>query len=248
MQINNTTSNFININQSKTGAEKALEKIAALRESAADNPANMLIADALGSQLSGYTQGLENVNSALAMAQIAQGVTSQLGQDSADLAAMSVRYNSAALGSSEKAMLTQEFSARVDAMAQSVQSASFNGKPLFGGTLEFSTGRGTTSMTLNAPSMSGLDIASSESIERFTTQLGELNSSVGSADNALQSESRSLMESIIQTAAAKSRLNDTDIAKSVEQYQSNSIKLDASLIAQAHQTDLLKQRMGTLLG
>jgi flagellin-like hook-associated protein FlgL len=56
------------------------------------------------------------------------------------------------------------------------------------------------------------------------------------------------LEKITSTAAAKSQITDTDMAKAIKEFQQSNLKLDMTQIAIAHQNDLLRQNVTRLLG
>lgn len=123
------TTNYIN--QNKSAAQEALSKIAASRELSGKDSANLLIADALGSQISSLSQGVQNSNEAVGMLQIADSTLSTVSQNADRLNELSVRYNSAALNNQQKDMLTSEFNATQRAMQDAISTTTYNGQPLF---------------------------------------------------------------------------------------------------------------------
>jgi flagellin len=234
--------------QNKTEAEKQLEKIsAAIQERAMEDAASMVIADGLGSQIAALSQGVQNGNDGIAMLQIADGVLSGLSQNTERLAELSVRSNSAALNSDQKAMLQNEFDATVDSMRQNVEQASFNGKSIFGENMTFSLGAGEIQANVSDVAFGGLDMNDLDSIEAFGKQISDIASEVGSAMNGMQSGVTNAITNMTNLSASRSQLVDTDMADAVTQFQNNQLKLDASTLAQAHQQQMMQQRIASLL-
>jgi len=248
MNINNSLSNSNYITKHQNGAEKVLGMIAAGHQSKIDDAASASIATMMQSEISSMGQGLMNLNDGVSMMQIADGVSSNLSKDASKLEAMSVRYNSASLNSSNRAALQNEFNAIAESMQQSIDSATYNGKALFGSEGTIETSQGTVSASIGAIDTSALDITSQESVEEFTKNLASVQSDIGSNTNAMTSSINSLQQSLLSTSAAQSQLNDTDIAEAVNQYQQENLKLEVATLAQVHKMDNAQQQMARLLG
>ncbi len=237
MNINNSLVNTQYMTQNQNSADKILGMIASTHQSRLDDVASANIATMMQSEISGMGQSLMNLNDGISMMQIADGVSSGLSENASKLNAMSVRYNSAALNSADKAALQSEFSAISDSMQQSIESASYNGIQLF-----------SSSSELGSIDTSSLDITSQESIQNFQDQLSTIQSDIGSSTIAMTSSINSLQQALLSTSAAQSQLNDTDIADAVNQFQQANLKVEVSTLAQVHKTQSLQEQMGRLLG
>ncbi|MFY9143568.1 flagellin [Sulfuricurvum sp.] len=228
--------------------DKALEKIAAAVELGMEDSASRSIADMLQNQISTMSQGLMNANDGVAMMQIAGGALNSLNDQAQTLSDLSVRYNSATLNESQKQGLQKEFSRTVDAMQQSIDTTSFNGKALFGSSSTFSLGESAISSTIPALSPSALSIDNQDSLQSYRDSLAQAGADIGSTTNGLISASNTLLNQITATSAAKSQIADTDMAKAVKDFQQNNLMLDASQLAAAHQSNVLQQNITRLLG
>jgi len=248
MQINDMTDNSIYTQMNKNENSTILEKIATLKEISLADTASMLIANQLQSQLSSMTQGVMNANDAVGMLQIADGTVSNLSQNTADLAAMAVRYNSASLNSENRTALQANFNSTVDAMRQNVENATFNGQNVFGSQREFSLGGGSVSFSIESIDTSSLDIASPQSIESFASSLQRMQSQIGSSVNGIDSSIKSLFAAQNATAKSLSQIEDADLALTINELQQSNLRIEASVIAQAHKTESLQKRMQSLLG
>jgi flagellin len=237
MNIDNSLANTHYMTQNQSSADKILGMIASGHQNRLDDVASASISTMMQSEISGMGQSLMNLNDGISMMQIADGVSSELSENTSQLNAMSVRYNNAALSGADKAALQSEFSAITDAMQQSIDSASYNGIPLFGANSE-----------LGDISTSSLDITSLESIQDFQQQLSTLQSNIGSNTISMTSSINSLQQALLSTSAAQSQLNDTDIADAVNQFQQANLRIEVSTLAQVHKTESLQQQMSRLLG
>jgi flagellin len=236
-----------NINQNKEAQANSIKKLSSGEEEKAIDPGIAMIASAMMSDILTDTQGVKNANSASAMMQIADGALSQVSEMGSKLQELSVASNNAGLSSSDRSALTAEFNATVKSINSSISSASFNGQELFGKDMTFSLGSSEISINLESINSSSLDITSQDSIKDFMKQVNSAISNVGSTQNAIQSSADNLTNQMVQKSAAKSQMSDADIGEVMMQFQQNNIKLEASMLAQAHQNDMSAQRVAELL-
>ena len=248
MNINGSLNSSYLITKNENNTDKVLGMIASGVENRISDVASANIATLMSSEISGMGQGLQNLNNGVAMMQIADGVASGLSENSSKLSAMSVRYNSAALNSSDRASLQSEFNAITDSMQQSVESATYNGNRLFGSNGSIETSQGLLSTSIGDIDTSSLDITSQQSIEDFQKALGSVESDIGSNISAMSSSIDSITQMLTSTSSAQSQLSDTDIADAVNQFKQSDLKLEAATLAQVHKTESLQQQMGRLLG
>jgi flagellin len=247
MKINN----FMNTSASnnyQNNINKTLGMIASGVENKIDDAASASISSMLSSEVAAMGQGMMNLNDGISMMQIADGTTTSLSKNAAELNAMSVRYNSAALNTQDRAALQSDFNALAQSMQQSIDSTTYNNKALFGSDISIETSQGLVNASVGAIDTQGLDITSMESIVAFQNRLSSVQSDIGSNTNGMISSANALQQAFVSTSAAKSQLEDTDIADMVMQLQQNAMKLETSTLAQVHQTSLLQQQMSRLLG
>jgi flagellin len=235
------------MNSEASKRDKTLEKIGAAIQLGMEDSASRSISDMLQSEISTASQGVMNANDGISMMQIVGGTLNSLSDQTQKLNDLSVQYNSAALNDSQKQMLQGEFNRTVESMQQSIDSTSFNGKSLFGSSMSFSLGDSVISTSVPSLSSSSLSIDNQDSIQAYSDALAQANSEVGSTTNSFVSATNSLLEKITSTAAAKSQITDTDMAKAIKEFQQSNLKLDMTQIAIAHQNDLLRQNVTRLL-
>jgi len=226
--------------------DKTLEKIATAIEIGMQDGSSRSIADTLQNQVSTMSQELMNSNDGISMMQIAGGTLNSLSDQTQTLSDLSVRYNSASLNDSQKQALEGEFTKTVQSMQQSINSSTFSGQSLFGSSLTL--GDGSISASIPTLSPASLSITNQDTLQSYQDSLAQAGSDIGSTTNALVSSTTSLLNQITATSAAKSQIADTNMANAVQDYQRNNLKLDASQIAMAHQSALLRQNIAQLLG
>lgn len=250
MQVNTTTptTSFINMNQNKKAMNEELDKMSSGIKPFATDPAMSLIADAMMSDILTDGQGIMNANDAISMMQIADGTLKNVGEMTNRLTELSVASNNAALSSEQTNALSSEFNATVRAIDDSVSGAKYNGKEILGNSLSFSLGTsGEVTANIGEINTSALSIDSQESIEKFAQSLQDIRSEVGATTNGLKSSVASLMTSMTQKSAARSGMQDTDVAQSVTNFANQDIKLEAAMMAQVHQNNFSAQRALSLL-
>lgn len=236
------------MNTESSKRDKTLEKIATAVQLEMEDSSSRSIADMMQSQISTMSQGLMNANDAISMMQIAGGALNSLSDQTQMLNDLSVRYNNDALNTSQKQALQNEFSRTVDAMQQSIETTSFNGKSLFGSSPTFSLGDNSISASIPSLSPSSLTIDNQDGIQAYRESLAQASADIGSTTNSLVSSTDVLLNQITQTAAAKSKIADTDMANAIKDFQQSNLQLDVAQIAIAHQNDMLRQNVTRLLG
>lgn len=248
MQVNTFNSSAtISLNQHKKEIDGDLNKISSGKSSDIKDSSIVMIAHAMMSGALVDSQGIMNANDSIGMMQIADGVLSNVSQMSTKLQDLSVASNNAALNTTQRDALNLEFNSTLDAIGSSIESASFNGKSIFGSNLSFSLGDSEITVSLDGINSSNISIDSQESIENFTTSISQGMSEISSAVNLADKSINSMMNSATQKMAASSQLSDTDMAKQIGSFEQNNIKLDISLIMQSHQKNISSQRVQALI-
>ncbi|WP_024955468.1 flagellin [Sulfurospirillum arcachonense] len=244
--FNSASTNYIN--QNKTNTEETLSKIGAVRELSGKDSANLISADALSLQISTLTQGIQNSNEAVGVLQIADAALSNISQNTSKLNELSVKSNNAALNSSQKEMIQEEFNATKDAIQDIVDNTSYNGKSLFNESLSFETGSGT--ITIPSLSVDGLDSVSmseQESIEDFANAISSLQSDVGSSSQEFGVSIANSLSAVSNLTNSYENISEEPIDTKINDLEKNQIKLESSIIAQNHETQTLQQRVSALL-
>ncbi|CAD7289478.1 Secreted flagellin C [Campylobacter majalis] len=253
MKVNATNSNqyLNNANQAKTAGEKALSNIAATRALSGVDGADMIIADSLLSQSNVLNQGIANANDAIGMLNIADSTLSNLTQSADRLNELSVRANNPALSDREQVMLRNEAQALTDSMNQSVANASFNGKNVFGGNMEFYTGSSSQNINLDQNSITGaissLDINSQQSIQDFMSSINSMRADIGASQNALVENITNSLTQSVALRQAESGMRNDDVAVNMADKNQADMNLNAAILAQSHNVNNLKLQLDRLL-
>ncbi|EAL3325336.1 flagellin C [Campylobacter coli] len=234
------------LNNAQKASEKALENIAAVRAISGIDSANLAIADSLRSQSSTIDQGIANAYDAIGVLQIADASLTNISQSADRLNELSVKMNNAALSDSQKSMLRTEATRIQESINDSFNNATYNGKNVFQ-TMNFVVGSGTETTNLNPLTTSGLSIDNQDSIANFMDQLGALRSEIGSSINAITSNINASVQNSINTKAAENNLLNNDMAKNVNDFNSNYLKENAAAFVAAQSNMQLQSKIASLL-
>jgi len=237
------TKNLSYIYNTKKEIEKSTNEIGSGKKEVMDEASLQMLIDTIGSQISETTQQITNSNNSIAMLQIASSSLDSLSKMGDELNQLSVQYNSAALNSDQKSMIASQSEALKRSMNDVIDSTTFNGKNLFS-----SDAFESMNVDLSSIHISDISVDNQDSIEDFTTTLNSAFSSISSATNREISNINNLSEKLVSQNSARSINEDTDIAENINNITNENIKLNASLIAQAHKQSVLASSMTNLLG
>lgn len=222
--------------QNKSNTDNVLEKIAATRELSGKDSANLIIADNLSSQISTLTQQVQNANNSIAMYQVADSSLSSLQDGSNRLNELSVRYNSGILNADQQNMISEEFSATQTAMQDIVDQTSYNGQALL-----------SEQFGLDISGISELSVDNQEGIQSFSEQISSLSTNVGSTMNSLEVNIANSLSAVSNLTAANAQISEQPMSQKINDLNSNELKLNSSIMAQVHNTQMMQQRMAALL-
>ena len=224
------TQTINNINQNKTNTEETLSKIGAIRELSGKDGANLIVSNDLSSQISTLTQNIQNENESIAMNQIKDSSLKSLYESADKLGELSVAHNNAALNSSQKNALNDEFQSTLSAMQDVADTTQYNGQSL-----------------LQVGGIDSLDIENQESIGMFMDGLDSLNADVGASMNRSEVGIANSLSAVSNLTSSYANIAEEPMDTKINDLVSNQIKLDSSIMAQNHQTQVLQQRISALL-
>ena len=235
------------LDNAKNSANKALDNISANRAISGSDSANMVIANALLSDANAISQGVSNANDAIGVLQIADGALQNL-TDSADrLNELSIRSTSLAMDDNSRAAIKSEAQALKTSMQDTLNSTSFNGNNIFGSTLNFQTGSSETTISLNAPNISSIDIDSQESITAFRDGINAMRGDIGSTQQGLLSDINASITAANLARSSESQLQNNDVVKNLSDLNKADLLLNSTTLTAAHNMTLLAQQVSTLL-
>lgn len=224
------------ITQNKTNTDTVLEKIAATKELSGKDSASLIISDALSSQISSLTQNVQNANETISMYQIADSSLQAIQSGAEKLNDLSVRYNSASLGSDQKAMLKEEFDAINSAMQDIAEQTTYNGQNML-----------SSNYGLDVTGQNELSVDDQEGIANFRENLSTLMQTASDQINSASSNITNSLTAITNLSSANSQIAETPLDQKITQMKSDEIKLTSSVLAQVHQNSMMQQSISALL-
>ena len=249
MKINDYSNSMQNyyLDNAKNSANKALDNISANRAISGSDSADMVIANALLSDANAISQGVSNANDAIGVLQIADGALQNLTNSADRLNELSIRSTSLAMDDNSRAAIKSEAQALKTSMQDTLNSTSFNGNNIFGSTLNFQTGSSETTIPLNAPNISSIDVSSQESIATFRDSVNSMRADIGSTQQGLLSDINASITAANSARSSESQLQNNDVVKNLSDLNKADLLLNSTTLTAAHNMTLLAQQVSTLL-
>jgi len=226
--------------------------------SAADDAAGLGIAKSMNAQVRSYAVAERNTNDGISMLQTADGGSEQVHGLLTRMRELAVQASNGSLSSNDYSNIDQEYQQNLQEIDRVSGSVQFNGINLLAGTSAsktFQVGIGTASTDRIDVDFGGVDAAGLSVTGSSVTSFGNAQSSITSLDTAIQTLSgkraqfgasmnrfssavSNLQSMQTNTAAALSRIQDTDIAAETSNLSKNQVlsQAGAAILSQANQT------------
>ena len=227
---------------------------------AADDAAGLSISESLNSTVLGYKQAQRNSNDAMSMIQVAEGGLGEISNILTRMRELGVQASSDTVGQKERGFINKEVQAlksevqRIADATRYGESRLLNGK---GGNFSFQIDINNNDFEDRIGFDSSSIIATAEELdidsfdfsdqggarealdvlEASQTKVNGYRATLGALQNRLISTSENLGVAIENFSAAKSRVQDTDVAQASAELTRNNILLNASIgvLSQANQ-------------
>ena len=275
MQVNsNSAINqnvYLNLNQS-------LNRIAtgvSLNQSS-DNASGLSIANSLLSQANGYSQAIENTNSAVAATQIASGATNEQSKILDNVKEKLLQASTDTTSQEGRDAILKEIKAQLDQFDKIASGTNYNGQTLLqksstdnsasdvqqyqtglygnkiieNSSVQSNTqGLGLTALVNQDPTTFSATDASNflSSIDKAMSGLNDIRGQFGSTQNQLESSSRNLVSQQTSTLNAAS-LFETDYAKEIANFSKQNVLSQIGAYGQAQANNINQQSVLRLLG
>ncbi len=233
--------------------------------SAKDNAAGLAIVERFATQITGTSQGYRNTNDGISLAQTADGYSAQITdmmQRGRELAAQSANGS---LSDSDRAALQSEFSMIQDEVSRLTESAEFNGQKLLNkdAELQFQVDANAGDQvsvktvdlqsSLSSSGFFSADLSSQAGasgalsvLDDSMTQVNTQRAEFGATLNRFESIGRNLLNKEENLAAAKSRILDTDYAKTISERNKELLLKDAATALSSQANFSAQQILGLL--
>lgn len=225
----------------------------------ADDAAGLAIAKKLEAETRGLRVANRNANDAISLIQVAEGGLNETSSILTRLRELSIQAGSDTVGDAERGYLSLEYEQLVQEADRISQTTSFNGRPLLkgeGSTLQFQVGAyagdynkieldtSVTDSSAESLGVAGTNIRDKdgalgnlERIDNAINKVGAFRANFGSIQSRLQSTINNLDVAVVNQEAARSRIEDVDVAESTAKMASAAIKNAAgtATLSQANQ-------------
>ena len=229
-----------------------------------DDAAGLAISENMKAQLRSARQARRNANDGISFVQVAEGGLNEVNNMIVRMRELSIQSASDTVGDKERGYINQEAQAIKLEMDRVAKSTKWNTTPLLDGskasfdfqvgihsdpfldTISFDPSKADT--TLSGLGLSTIDLSTKEGakegllyLDQSQEIVADARASFGALQNRLTHTIQNLQVFEENTAAAKSRIKDTDFAEASAELTKNNILLQASTstLAQANQKNQL---------
>jgi flagellin len=225
----------------------------------ADDAAGLAIAKKLDAETKGLRMASRNANDAISLVQVAEGGLNETSNILTRLRELSIQAGSDTVGDTERGYLSLEYEQLVDEADRISKTTSFNGRPLLkgeGATLQFQVGAfggeenmiemdaASTDASAESLGIGGSNVRNKgDAVNNLARIDGAINkvsafrANFGSIQSRLTSTINNLDVAVVNQEAARSRIEDVDVADSTAKLASAQIKNAAgtATLSQANQ-------------
>ncbi|MCU7834787.1 MAG: flagellin [gamma proteobacterium symbiont of Taylorina sp.] len=236
--------------------------------SAKDDAAGLAIIERFAAQIIGSSQAYRNVNDGVSMAQTADSFTGQINDLMQRGRELAMQSSNGTMSDTDRSALQVEFSMVQDEVKRLTGAAEFNGQKLLNqdSEMEFQVGSNATAadkVTVKTADLQGslsnngffsADLSTQAGSQAFLAvaddsmaQVSTQRAEYGATMNRFESISRNLQNTEENLSASKSRILDTDYARTMSEHTKNLL-LNNAASAMHSQATFSQQQVMSLLG
>ncbi|PHR73890.1 MAG: flagellin [Arcobacter sp.] len=269
----------ISYNQSSyLNGNKALERISSGSKlnSASDDASSLAISAQLQKDSSGYAQSISNVNSGVALTQIADQAINEQSNILDTIKEKLLQASTDTTSDDGRANILKDIQALSEQLNNIASSTNYNGNYLLqenatskasSANLSFQAGNSSADLIetqgiqantlgLGLENLLNQDAATFDSstareyletVDSAITTLSSFRSELGSSQNQLESSGRSLISAYTQTQEAQSVLSSANIAEEIANFNKNNVLTQAGIYALAQSNNIKQDAVIRLL-
>lgn len=228
----------------------------------ADDAAGLGIAKKMEAEVRGYRMAQRNASNGISMIQVAEGGLDESTNILTRMRELSIQAASDTVGERERGYLNLEYRQLLDEVDRISKTTTFSGSELLTGlnetgVVEFHVGAYAgdnnkiefdttmTDATIEGLGIDGTNIENKESSQENLAKIDEAINTVagfranfGAIQSRLQSTISNLDTSVLNTEAARSRIEDVDVAEETAKLASNNIMKQAGVMSLAQANNL----------
>jgi len=211
---------------------------------AKDDAAGQAIASRMTAQIRGLDQGVRNANDGISMLQTADGAMEEVSNMLQRMRELAVQYQNDTNLSTDLTALGTEYTALTSEITRINSDTTWNSKVLFSaGSIDFQVGANTgdsIAVAISTIAVTATSIGGAAVISALDTDIDAINtsrSSLGANINRLTYAANNAISISTNTSASRSRIVDTDYAKTSAELARTQIIQQAAtaMLAQANQ-------------
>lgn len=253
MAVNNSSS-IRNLNNAIKEVDKSSERLASGKRinKAADDAAGLAIAQALTADTVTLQAASRNIDYGTSLNSIADAAAGQISEIGTRMAELATQASNGVLSDEQRGALQQEYSQLAQEAQRIADSTEFNGTKVFSSeTVTFQVGTGSdansqialqgTNLASVIGSVASTDISTQEgakaaldAVKGFVADLSGKRGEIGAVQSRLDTAQSNIASGVENTAAARSRIEDADIAEETAKRTAALIRSDAATAAAAH--------------
>ena len=262
-------SSYVNAYDISGIQQNSLEKIgsALAINKASDDASGLAIGSALGVEKSSLSQAVENMNSGIAMSNIAQGGLAEQKNILQDIKTETLKAMNGTMSESDRDIIANQINKYIEQYDNIANSTTYNGNALLktDGTSSDDISIVDKESTIDMEKSDTLSISDSlktlmsdfstnpnsratllDTLDQSINQIGSFQSDFGSAANAMEASARNSISMETQTAAAQSTIMDIDYSKEVSSFSKTNLLSQIGLVMQS-QANAIQGRNISLL-
>ena len=251
-----------NLNSSQTALNTAMSRLSSgLRiNSAADDAAGLAISEGMKAQVNSMNQAIRNANDGVSLVQTAEGALNEVSNILNRMRVLTTQAATGTVAQSQRSYIKSEFGQLANEITRIASATTFNGIKLTGSaatSIKIQVGTGNAAFDtikiinkkMDASTGLGIHVASFgvstpgsaqamlSKLDSAISKVSAQRASLGASQNRLQSVINNLQVASQNTAAAQSRIADTDIAAETANMTRAQILTQAgiSILSQANQ-------------
>lgn len=247
--INNSNSIGNTLNRHDNNLSTSFERLSSGKKinSVKDNAAGQAIVERFAAQILGSDQAFRNVNDGVSLAQTADGFSAQIDDFMQRGRELAVQSANGSLSDADRAALQSEFAMIQDEVKRITDSAEFNGQKLLNqnADLSFQVGANEADQVsvktadlqseITASGFFAADISTQvgagsafSALDDAMAQVSSNRAELGATMNRFESIGRNLLNEAENLAASKSRILDTDYARTISEQTKDLLLRDAA--------------------
>jgi len=210
--------------------------------SAKDDAAGMAISSRMTAQIRGLDQAVRNANDGISLLQTADGAMEEVSNMLQRMRELSVQSLNGTNGATDTTALSDEFASLAEEIVRINDETKWNGDLVFSDEEKLiqvgANKDNTIDFTIDAMDFSGSDITDLSTIDTDIDTLNDQRAYLGAKINRLTYASNNAMNISQNTSASRSRIMDTDYAKTSAELARTQIVQQAAtaMLAQANQS------------